>query len=93
MTLFIGLQFSGLLQSKAKKENAYCAIKRFTFKHGLTPNLRIAAKFGHYKLNCQDSSCSFSPSSLAAVTDAYKVTYVTAGRQVLFRNVEMQSQR
>lgn len=82
-----------MLQSKAKIENAVSVMNRFTFKHGLTPNLIIAAKFGHYRLNCRDSSCSFSPSSLVAVTDVYKVTYVTAGTGDLFHAVEMQSQR
>lgn len=93
ITLFIGLQFSRLLQSKAKTENAVSVMKRFTFKHGLTPNLIIAAKFEHYRLNCQDSSCDSSPSPLVAVSDAYKVTHATARTWDPFQKVEMQSQR
>lgn len=92
VTVFIGLQSSGLLDSEAKIENAV-SMKRFTFKHGLAPNVIIAAKFGHYRLNCQGSSCSISPSSLVAVTDAYKVTHVTAGTGDLSHKAEMQSQR
>lgn len=68
-------------------------MKRFTFKYGLTPNLIIAAKFGHYRLNCQDLSRRFSPSSLAAMTDSYKVTHVTDGVRGLFQKDEMQSQK